>query len=271
MVKHQSIVSWNVNGLQGILKKDCHGQKSSKINSDNALQKMVDEQQPTIICLQEIRCSSKFNHKPYFPGYDYIYVNHAKKRGYSGTLIASKIEPIRVIYDYELFIDPEDSGLTDEGRMITIELEDYYLVNVYTPNIGVKTFARLNWRVNVWECYFREHIKLLSSYGKPVVIVGDLNVIPTKLDSSWKNTRNVTGATPGERQAFAHLLALGFIDCYRCLYPMVREYTWTIDPQIGHRMDFTLVSKNLHYQDSSILDYIGSDHCPIKLSLDVSS
>jgi len=260
-----SIISWNVNGLQGILKKDIHGNKGTRFTDDNPISMMIKDQQPDIICLQEIRCSSKFNHCPHFPDYEYQYSNYAVKRGYSGTLIVSKIEPINVFYNYEMMPNITDSGLTEEGRLITLEFEDYFLVNVYAPNSGVKTFARLEWRVSIWESNFRKYLRELMETGKGVIIVGDLNVIPTNLDTSWKKVDMITGATPGERDAFQKLLKLGFTDCYRSKNPKSREYTWTVRPNAGHRMDFTLVS-TLKYVNSEILDYVGSDHRPIKLS-----
>ena len=267
-----SIISWNVNGLQGILKKDRFGKKQTKVHPENPLKELLADHQPTIICLQEIRCSAKFDHLPHFSGYEYQYINYAKKkRGYSGTLVASKNKPLNVIYDFGVDDKPSDPGLNEEGRMITLEFDTYYLVNIYTPNSGVKTFARLRWRIEVWEVQFREHLSKLLKLGKEVVIIGDLNIIPAALDTSWKNTQNVTGATPEERAAFAELLKLGFVDVYRTLYPEKREYTWTVTcpvyPRTGHRMDLSLISSGIKYQDSQILDIRGSDHRPIKLTL----
>lgn len=284
-----TIISWNVNGLQGILKKDVLGVKNNKIQNENPLSNMLSTESPDIICLQEIRCSEKFTHQSHFQNYKYQYVNYSKMRkGYSGTLVAIKIKPLNVYYDFELYGSKcpisEDRGLHSEGRIITLEFENYYLINVYTPNSGVNGFTRLEWRTKTWDPAFRRHIRKLLKTDKQVVIVGDLNVMPTKLDS-WNDNVRVTGSTPEERGQFAKLLDLGLVDCFRATFPEKRRYTWTYSNKWsrrdsknmantgprssrGFRMDFTLVSPSVKYSKSRVLNYIGSDHFPVRIRLD---
>ncbi len=271
-----TIISWNVNGLQGILKKDASGMKNKKVQINNPIKNIIEYESPDILCLQEIRCSEKFVHNSHFADYKYQYVNYAKNRkGYSGTLIASKIRAISAHYDFELLGGELDNNLTTEGRIITLEFEKYYLVNVYTPNSGVRGFQRLEWRVKVWEPTFRKYIKELMK-SKEVVIVGDLNVIPTEKDI-WndKISGKITGGTVGERKAFEKLINLGLTDCFRAKYPNKKRYSWVYGAvstgaksKRGFRMDFTLVSSGIeNYSKVRILSYVGSDHLAVRVHI----
>jgi len=263
-----SIISWNVNGLQGILKKDENGQKVGKRVS-NALSLLLDKEDPTIICLQEIKCSDKFSHSPYFPRHPYRYVNHCTcKKAYAGTLVASKIKPLHVWNNFNyLGENIVDSGLTSEGRLITLEFDTFFLINVYSPNSGVYGMKRLQWRIDVWERMMRKYICALGRTEKEIILIGDLNVIHTNLDSSYANP-NVAGASVSERGAFSQLLDLGLGDSYRLLHPTQKEYTWTWEHgRKGYRLDYALVTAGIDVTSSEILTYHGSDHFPIRLDI----
>jgi exodeoxyribonuclease-3 len=265
------IVSWNVNGIQSIVSKDISGNKCAKsVLHKSTLQNLLEKEQPDILCLQEIRCSSKFNHKPYFPGYNNIYTNYSKvRKGYSGTLTATKITPVNVFYDYSLLGHVDDASLNSEGRMITLEFESYYLINVYVPNVGVTDFKRLDWRIQVWESTMQRYINLLQE-TKPTIIVGDFNCVHKAIDG-YKDNLNIAGSTVQEKKAFTELLKeCNLRDSFREFCPTDRRYTWFSSKSYtcGLRLDYALVSNNLKLKDANILGYIeGSDHVPIMVEI----
>lgn len=264
------IISWNVNGIQGLLKKDLEGNKYNKFQVKNRLSNLIEKEEPDFLCLQEIRCSAKFNASLYLPGY--IYANHSKiGKGYSGTMIIAKEKPISVIKDFGTF--DSRSFVSQEGRVITLEYEDFYLVNVYTPN-SKDNGARLSYRVNVWDNAFLSYIKHLQK-SKKVITCGDFNVVPSDLDS-YKPMKKFPGATPEEQKSFHGLLNLTeLIDSYRIFNPKGLKwswhYPWHRKAGLGCRLDFCLIP--LEYQSfitrADILDTLGSDHQPIILSLDL--
>ncbi len=260
------IISWNVNGLQSVLKCDMTGVKQSrKPIKENILNKLIKDNDPDILCLQEIRCSDSFDYKQWINGDWYTYANYCTiKKGYSGTFICSKIKPLSVTMG---FPDEKD----EEGRLITAEYTDYYLINVYTPNTGA-SIARFEWRINVWEAKMRKYITMLQS-KKPVILIGDLNVIPTDLDS-YKPFLNLAGSTQEEKDAFVSLLKeTGMIDTYRHLNPEGRKYSWHFSwsrkSGLGCRLDFCLISKTLinSLAKADIICHEGSDHMPILVEL----
>lgn len=261
------IISWNVNGLQGILKKNPRGQKVKGVHLD-ALTFLIREQNPDILCLQEIKCSDKFDHKAYITQYPYTYVNHCtSKKAYSGVFVGSKRKPLRVAYDFELLGDLDDDGLTKEGRMITLEFQEFFLVNVYVPNSGIDGIRRLEWRINVWDTCMAQYLDTLLASGKQVILIGDLNVVPTNLDANRIPSKLIRAITL-ERALFIELLKLGFIDSYRALHPTKRQYTWTwprAEWMEGYRLDIALITPGIDLVSSDILNYLGSDHRPIML------
>ena len=244
-------VSWNVNGLRACIKKNFR-ETFKSLDAD-------------IFALQEIRMTQDQGIVETV-GYKQFW-NSAEKKGYSGTLIFTRIEPISATYGIN--IDEHDH----EGRVITLEFENFYFVNVYVPN-SQRKLARLEYRMK-WEDDFRNYLKNLDAV-KPVIICGDLNVAHNEIDLKYpaQNHEN-PGFTDQERGKFDELLNSGFIDTFRFFYPDKENiYTWWAnfyncrEKNIGWRIDYFLVSKSLEDKISaaSIENKIfGSDHCPVTL------
>lgn len=244
-------VSWNVNGLRACMKK---GFKEffTSVDAD-------------IFAIQETKM--KENQKDFsFEGY-YEYWNSAIKNGYSGTLIYTKIKPLNVYYGI-------DDKYNDEGRIITLEYEDFYFVTVYTPN-SQRNLTRLDYRMQ-FEDDFRDYLKKLDSH-KTVILCGDLNVAHKEIDlkNPKTNIRNA-GFTIEERTKFQCLLDKGFIDTFRYLYPDKIQYTWwsymfnARKNNVGWRIDYFVISDILkeYLKDSVIFTEVeGSDHCPVMLKI----
>lgn len=247
------LISWNVNGLRACMNK--------------GFQNFMKESEADIFCVQETKMEkgqAEFD----FPGYE-EYWNSAVKKGYSGTAIFTKIKPLGVTYD--LGIENHDQ----EGRIITAEFEDFYLVNVYTPN-SQRELARLEYRME-WEDAFRTYVKQLDE-KKPVIICGDLNVAHNEIDlKNYKTNHRNAGFTDEEREKMTELLAAGFIDSFRYLYPdKAGIYSWwsymfkAREKNAGWRIDYFVVSRKLadKIEDSMIYtEIMGSDHCPVGLIL----
>ena len=248
------IISWNVNGLRAVYKKGFED-IFNKINAD-------------MFCIQETKLQEgqiDLN----FPGYE-IYWNYAEKKGYSGTAIFTRIKPISV--KKGIGVEEHDK----EGRVITLEFEDYYLVTVYTPNSQTE-LARLDYRMK-WEEDFKAYLKKLEE-KKPVVVCGDLNVAHKDIDlKNPKTNRKNAGFTDEEREKFSKLLESGFIDTFRYFYPTEEgKYSWwsyrfsARKKNAGWRIDYFLVSECLknRLKSADILsDVMGSDHCPVELVLE---
>ncbi|PAF49378.1 exodeoxyribonuclease III [Helicobacter sp. 12S02232-10] len=249
------LISWNVNGLRACMNKGFM-EFFTSINAD-------------IFCIQESKMSpdqAAFE----FKGYE-EYWNSAEKKGYSGVAIFSKIKPLCVAYD--MGIEHHDK----EGRIITIEYEHFYLVNVYTPN-SKRELERLPYRMQ-WEDDFRTFLKQLE-IKKPVVVCGDLNVAHQEIDlKNPKTNRKNAGFTDEEREKFTQLLNAGFTDTYRYFYPDLEgAYTWwsymgkARENNTGWRIDYFLCSNILAPKLKSAAIYpeiTGSDHCPVGIELDV--
>ena len=242
------IISWNVAGFRAVLKKGFED-FFSRIDAD-------------IFCINESKVNrDQFDFNP--EGY-YMYLNPAMKKGYSGILVYSKIEPLKVIYG--MGIEEHDG----EGRMITLEYNDFYLVSVYVPNVK-RDLSRLEYRM-VWEDDFRKYVKELEK-KKPVIICGDMNVAHEEIDiKNAKANRGNAGFTDEEREKMTELLESGFIDTYRYYNPLKEMYTWwsymgkARMNNIGWRIDYFLVSKDIidRIKNTFIFtDVMGSDHCPI--------
>ncbi len=247
------LISWNVNGLRACVGKGFFD--------------FLNEENPDILCLQEIKMM-KEQADFQFEGY-YDYWNSAEKKGYSGTLILSKEEPISVTYG--IGIEEHDQ----EGRVITAEYKNYYLVNVYTPN-SKDGLARIGYRM-VWEDEFRSYLKELEKI-KPVIICGDLNVAHNEIDlKNPKTNRKNAGFSDEERGKFKELLGAGFIDTFRNFYPDLEgAYSWwsyrfnARKNNSGWRIDYFLTSDSLrdNLNDAKILsEVMGSDHCPVVLDI----
>lgn len=220
-----------------------------------------------IFCLQEIKLQEGQVELD-LEGY-YQYWNYAEKKGYSGTAVFTKVQPIKV--QYGIGIDDHDK----EGRAITCEYDDFYLVNVYTPN-SKPELARLDYRM-VWEDDFRDYLNRLKEH-KPVVLCGDLNVAHKEIDlKNPKTNRKSAGFTDEERDKMTTLLGSGYVDTYRHFYPDKEgAYTWwsylrkARDRNAGWRIDYFIVSEGMVDRLESVdihCDVMGSDHCPVELIL----
>ena len=246
------LVSWNVNGLRAVAGK--------------GLAQIFDELDADCVCLQETKLQ-KGQIDLEFLGYT-SYWNYADKPGYSGTVIYTR-KPVLSV-SYGLGIDEHDH----EGRVVTVEFEDFYLVNVYVPN-SQDGLRRLDYRMN-WEDAFRGFVKSLES-KKPVVVCGDMNVAHEEIDLKNPSTNHFNaGFSDEERSKFTELLGSGFIDTWRFQHPDEVKYSWwsyrggARFRNAGWRIDYFLVSESLreHIFSTEILnDIAGSDHCPVVLCL----
>ncbi|MHC1723940.1 MAG: exodeoxyribonuclease III [Aminipila sp.] len=248
-------ITWNVNGLRACMEK--------------GFLEFVKKENPDFVCLQETKMQQGQAEVP-LEGYLQFW-NSAEKKGYSGTAIFAKEQPISV--NYHINADGHDS----EGRAITLEYEDFYLMTEYTPNAQDK-LARIDYRLE-WEKARREYIKELDS-KKPVIMCGDLNVAHQEIDlKNPKTNRGNAGFSDEERGAFTQLLQLGFTDTYRFLNPETTgAYTWwsyrfnARANNAGWRIDYFLVSDRIKdkVQDVKLRnDILGSDHCPVILHMDL--
>lgn len=247
------LISWNVNGLRACLNK--------------GFMDFFQQEQADIFCLQETKLQEEqidFQLEGY-----HAYWNFAQKKGYSGTAVFAKKEPLSVSYG----IGQEEHD--QEGRVITLEFDTFYLVTVYTPN-SQRDLARLDYRM-IWEAEFLGYLKNLEK-SKPVILCGDLNVAHTEIDlKNPKTNRKNAGFTDEERAKFSELLKNGFIDTFRHFNPDKKEaYTWwsymfnARANNAGWRIDYFCVSESLknELKDAMIYDQImGSDHCPVGLEI----
>lgn len=249
----QKLISWNVNGLRACLEK--------------GFLDFFKEADADLFCLQETKLQAG-QVSLELPGY-HQYWNYAEKKGYSGTAIFSKEEPVSV--SYGLGIEEHDH----EGRMITLEFKDYYFTTVYTPN-SQEELKRLSYRMK-WEDDFLAYLKKLEQ-KKPVIFCGDLNVAHREIDlKNPKTNRKNAGFTDEEREKFSALVHAGFTDTFRYFYPD-REgaYSWwsyrfkAREKNAGWRIDYFMVSQTLENRLSDAViytDILGSDHCPVGLIL----
>jgi len=250
------LVSWNVNGIRACVKKGFLDY-FHEVNAD-------------FFCLQETKLQAD-QIDLQLDGY-YQYWNYAEKKGYSGTAIFAKKKPLSVSYG----VGERESEA--EGRIITLEYENFYLITVYTPN-AKRDLSRLGERLE-WEDEIRHYLMELDKV-KPILICGDLNVAHKEIDlKNPKSNKGNSGFTDEEREKMTSLLNAGFIDSFRYLYPTETDrYTWwsymakVRERNIGWRIDYFLLSERLApvLQDSQIhSDVLGSDHCPVCIEIDLS-
>lgn len=251
----KKLISWNVNGLRACLGKN--------------FMEFFDYVDADIFCLQETKIQQgqvDWNKEGY-----YAYWNYAEKKGYSGTAIFSKEKPLNVTYG--IGIEEHDK----EGRVITLEFDNYYMVTVYTPN-SQNGLARLEYRMK-WEDDFRNYLLNLKK-NKPVIVTGDMNVAHKEIDlKNPKTNRKNAGFTDEERQKMTELLEVGFIDTFRYFYPDTEGiYSWwsyrfkAREKNAGWRIDYFLVSDDLKDKliDAHIhTEIMGSDHCPVELTVEL--
>ena len=244
-------ISWNVNGIRACLTK--------------GFMDFFNKEDADIFCLQETKVQAG-QVELELNGY-HQYWNYAEKKGYSGTAIFTKKEPLSV--KYGLGIEEHDK----EGRVITLEFEDFYFITVYTPNSKTE-LARLDYRM-VWEDDFRKYMQNLEK-EKPVVVCGDLNVAHKEIDlKNPKTNRNNAGFTDEERGKFTELMNAGFIDTFRYFYPEQEGiYSWwsyrfkAREKNAGWRIDYFLTSGSMKDRLESVkihTEILGSDHCPVEL------
>ena len=249
------LISWNVNGIRTCLNK--------------GFLDFFNEEKADIFCIQETKMQEG-QAELKLEGY-YQYWNSAEKKGYSGTAIFTKIEPLNV--SYGIGIEEHDK----EGRVITLEFDKFYMVNVYTPN-SKRELERLEYRM-VWEDEFRKYLLKLNE-TKPVIMCGDLNVAHKEIDlKNPKTNRHNAGFTDEERNKMTELLNSGFTDSFRYLYPEKENiYSWwsymfhAREKNAGWRIDYFIVSKLIETKIKEAKIYteiLGSDHCPVGLEIKI--
>ena len=254
-----NLICWNVNGIRAIMKKDFLAS--------------VEAMKPDVLCLQETKAQVEDARTALelLPGYK-TYVNSSKgRKGYSGTAILAKQEPLDITED--IGIEEHDQ----EGRVITAEFDKYYLVTVYVPNSGQK-LVRLDYR-KTWDEAFLKYLKALEE-KKPVVVCGDFNVAHQEIDIARpkQNYNKSAGYTQDEIDGFGKFLSAGFVDTFRHFYPEEVKYSYwnymfnSRDRNVGWRIDYFLVSESAmgNVKSASIYnEYYGSDHCPIGLEINL--
>jgi exodeoxyribonuclease III len=263
------LYSWNVNGIRAVIRKD-------------EFKPFVDKHQPDILCLQETK-AQQGQAEIDLPGYE-EYWNSAHKAGYSGTAIFTKVKPISVTNGFPddlakkyNLIDDKDRDSSTEGRVITAEFEEFYVVTVYTPN-AKDDLSRIPLRHKQWDPAFLAYCKELDK-NKPVVFCGDLNVAHTPDDLARpKPNEGKKGYTIEEREGFENFLKAGFVDTFRLFTQGNGHYTWWTHwanaraNNVGWRIDYILVSEALkdNIKAAEIhADVLGSDHCPVSITLDI--
>lgn len=250
------IYSWNVNGIRSALRK--------------GFAEFLRDYDPDILCLQEVKATPDQVEFDFSEFHDHLFWNPAEKKGYSGTAVFSKAAPAQT--SLGLGIPEHDQ----EGRVVTCEFADFWLVNVYTPN-SKRGLLRLDYRVESWDAAFREHLVALQC-TKPVIFTGDLNVAHREIDlANPKSNRNKTaGFTDRECESFSKLLESGFVDTFRHFTPEGGHYTWwsarpgVRERNIGWRIDYFGVSESFlpRVKSSNIHpSVLGSDHCPISIEV----
>lgn len=251
------LISWNVNGIRACINK--------------GFNEFIETHDPDIICLQEVKAMEEQAMELKTPNHPYTYWNSAERKGYSGVAVFSKHEPISVI---------KGIGLIDEeGRVLTLEFEEYYLVTVYTPN-SKRELDRLDFRHQEWDKQFLEFVNNLN---KPVIFCGDLNVAHQEIDLKNAQANKTTNTKPGncgftdeERESFDKILEAKYIDTFRYLYPNEEKYSWwaymfkSRERNAGWRLDYFCIHDSLKHKikNADILtEVLGSDHCPVLLEL----
>ena len=249
-------ISWNVNGIRAAIRKGFY--------------EFINQHNPDIICIQETKAHPEQVDID-LPDYPYQFWNSAEKKGYSGTAIFSKIKPANVMKGIDIPLHD------NEGRVITLEFTDYYLINVYTPN-SKRDLTRLSYRYKEWDPDFLEYICSLEKF-KPTIFCGDLNVAHTDIDLANPKTNKTTKSFPGnagftdeERESFNNILEKGFLDTFREFHSDTGHYSWwsyranARERNIGWRIDYFCISPQLQnkLKNTTILhDVMGSDHAPV--------
>lgn len=269
MPKHTSIISWNVNGIRAVLKK--------------GFMDFLAEHDPDVLCLQETK-AHQHQVEIDLPNYE-EYWHSAEKKGYSGTAIFSKKQPLSVRFGFvdgickpKDLIDDQSRDVGSEGRVMTAEYETFFLVNQYRPN-AKEDLSRLDFIYKKWDPIFLKHCKELEKQ-KPVIFLGDLNVAHQEIDLARpKPNKGKKGFTDEEREGFQNFVDAGFVDTFRDAHPdKTDEYSWwsymggARSRNVGWRIDYVLASKSItsHIKKAFILqNVLGSDHCPVGIKTDL--
>lgn len=262
------LYSWNVNGIRAVINKGAFAQ-------------FINDHQPDVLCLQETK-AKQGQAEIDLPEYEEIW-NSADRPGYSGTAIFTKVKPLSTMNGFADAIAHkyglDDDGFGDptkEGRVLSVEFEDFWVVTVYTPN-SKRDLGRLSLRHKQWDPAFLEHIKMLEE-KKPVLVCGDLNVAHTEIDLARpKDNLKNAGFTEEEREGINALIGSGLIDTFRTLHPDTKDvYTWWTawggarQRNVGWRIDYWLASSSLTPRVKSAevhADVMGSDHCPVSIEI----
>lgn len=258
------IFSWNVNGLRAVIRK-------------GALQEFIAREKPDILCLQETK-AKQGQAEIDLPEYEELW-NSAERPGYAGTAIFTRVKPLSVRLDLPTEVEMADEygdPLT-EGRVLTAEFDDFYLVDVYTPN-SKSGLERLGLRAEKWDAEFLKYLKSLEKV-KPVVVCGDFNAAHEEIDIARPaSNHHSAGFTDEERRGISNLISAGFVDTFRTLHPEEVRYTWwshwghARENNVGWRIDYFLVSRELmpRVLAAEIYeDVYGSDHCPVSIDLEI--
>ena len=268
------IISWNVNGIRSMTYKLKNGEKTGS-PTDNGLQTLIKEQNPDILCFQEVKTQNKSDLE--FLHFKYILTNFAKKKGYSGVALLTNIRPEWVSYDFNMYTEeqlgPYHYDFVQEGRIITARFKNVVVVTVYVPN-SQDELARLEDRYN-WERLVRNYLKLLKEENSvPVVLIGDINIAPEEIDiHNPKVKKRTPGFSIEEREEFKKLLEVGFVDSFRHLHSEAKYTYWSNfhnarEKNKGWRIDVALISdKDKICAADCLTEFYGSDHCPILLEL----
>ena len=257
------IYSWNVNGLRAVINK-------------GALQKFIEEENPDILCLQETK-AKQGQAEIDLPEYEELW-NSAMRPGYSGTAVFTKIKPLSVknVLPTDVEFEDQFGDPLTEGRVLTVEFENFYLVDVYTPN-SKNELERLELREKKWDPAFLNYLKELEK-TKPVITCGDFNAAHEEIDIARpKTNHHSAGFTDEERQGITNIINAGFTDTFRHLNPDAVRYTWwshwghARENNVGWRIDYFFISKvlNAKLKNADIHENVmGSDHCPISIELE---
>lgn len=273
------VITWNVNGVRSVLCKEKDGKKHTSKIPNNVLAALIQENNPDVVCLQEVKCGPDVDIAHALKlkdlGYKYCGINCATvRKGYSGTCTISKAPPLAVTFGFGYF--NTDPLLNNEGRIITTEYEGVYVVNVYTPN-SKSDLSRLDFRVKTWDLVFREYCATLQN-KKPIIVCGDLNVAPEDIDvNNPKSAKGSHGFTTDERVSFKELLKqASLVDAFRLLHKDRIAFTWfspfarSREKNKGWRIDHILVSSRLSSKVGStevLGSFYGSDHVPFTVDI----
>jgi exodeoxyribonuclease III len=277
------LISFNVNGIRSMIGKIKNGEKKGS-SIQNGIRTLVEEQQPDILCFQEIKTQQKSDLISFQNLFPHIYTNVSTiKKGYSGVAMLTKQEPEWVSYGWERASEEklqeyESNPFMKEGRILTAKFQNYIVITVYTPNAQPE-LARLSDRL-LWEEALRLYLTSLEEEWKvPIVLCGDLNVAYQEIDiHNPKGKSKMPGFSKEEREEMGKLLDMGWTDSFRYLHPETVKYTYwsnyanSRERNVGWRIDYCLVSSSIreHICEADCLnDYMGSDHCPVLIEINL--